>query len=225
MRRLLVCLHDATPALEYQSRTMTDIIMKRAGPSFTMLVIPDFHSGGRLDRFPRFCSWLRDLNNLGVEMALHGCTHLGSSSRGEAEFLGIGRKEAEKRIAQGLDILSTALGAPPAGFTAPAWRYSEGTIEALQEFRFKWVEHRSFIDHFEGGRLFSPVTVFSAGSALNRLLGRIWAPAAPVLFRPAVSLRVALHTRDLPLLRKQAESTLAGSVRGRSCTVVSRAVA
>ncbi len=218
MGKLLVSLHDVTPAMEDRSKRMVEMIMEETGPSFTMLVVPDYHSAGRLDRFPEFCSWLRELHSLGVEMAQHGFTHLDFSVRkslsgrfltgGEGEFSTTDEKQAKKRIGEGFSVLSDALGCEPTGFTAPAWLYSRGTLEALKSFSFVWREHRSFIEYRGGIREAAPVIVFASRTRWKRYCSTLWSLVAPLVFHPFPELRAALHVRDLPFLEEEVKRIL-----------------
>lgn len=226
MRKLIVSLHDVTPALEDRSRRMVDRIMKSVGSRFTLLVVPDYHSKGRLDRFPEFCAWLRELQGIGVEIAQHGYTHLDFShgrtlsgrflTDGEGEFSACGRQEAESRVAEGLSILSDALGMQPSGFTAPAWLYSRGTLEALRSFPFRWLEHRPFIDCGGGTREFAPVIVFASRTRWKRTCSGVWSAVAPLLFSTFPEIRVALHVRDFPLLEREVSGVLEKVCPGRA---------
>jgi predicted deacetylase len=66
VKKILVSLHDVTPVMFERSKALVSLIMQRAGANFTMLVVPDFHNSGRIDRFPDFCSWLREQDRAGV---------------------------------------------------------------------------------------------------------------------------------------------------------------
>jgi len=210
-----------------RSKALVSLIMQKAGTSFTMLVVPDFHSTGRIDRYPDFCSWLRELDRAGVEIAQHGLYHLGGSGRfslegsfltkGEGEFLQLEAAEAEKRISEGYRIMSDVLGKPPSGFTAPAWIYSRGTREALKQFSFQWVENRWSIE-FTGRNSFTvPAVVFASRTPWKRLCSRFWASAGPAVFSSGTAFRLALHVKDLPALRKPVERALSSSTRYRTC--------
>ncbi len=81
MKKILVSLHDVSPVMFDRSRQLTEMIMQRTGVKFTMLVVPDFHCHARIDKFPEFCSWLRNLNEAGVEIAQHGLYHLDTDEK------------------------------------------------------------------------------------------------------------------------------------------------
>ncbi len=218
MRNLFVSLHDVTPAMEDRSRRMTDIIMKRTGSHLTLLVVPDFHSGGSISGFPGFCSWLREMQTAGVEIALHGLTHSGTPGErspggrfltdGEGEFASLGKSAAEEKITRGVNILCDVLGREPEGFTAPAWLYSRGTRDALKCFQFKWVEYRSCLDYGDLGIKRCPVVVYASRTPWKRLCSRIWSVVSPGVAPLFSSVRLGLHVRDLPELQRQVEYSL-----------------
>ena len=210
-----------------RSRRMVDLIMKSTGSDFTILVVPDFHSRGRIDKHPEFCSWLRELNDAGVEIAQHGLKHLGGEERfslegklftkGEGEFLLLAEDNAFKRIEEGYRIMSDVLGEPPSGFTAPAWLYSNGTREALKGFPFKWVEYRWAIEYANGNRISIPAVVFASRTSWKRFCSFMWASLGTGLFSRRKSFRLALHVRDLPTLERSVGRALIRSTSGRTC--------
>ncbi len=227
MKKVLVSLHDVTPVMFNRSRQLTDMIMKRTGSNFTMLVVPDFHSHGRIDKHPEFCSWLRGLNEAGVEIAQHGLYHLDMNekfsiegklfTKGEGEFLSLSQDEARVRIAEGYKIMSDVLGEAPSGFTAPAWLYSQGTTQALKEFPFKWIEYRWFIQFPDETRMRIPPVVFATRTLWKRMCSVFWASTGPVAFSMNSTFRLALHVRDLPALEKPVEKVLYRTSLSRTC--------
>jgi len=225
VKKIMVSLHDVTPAMFDRSRQLTDMIMNRTGSDFTMLVVPDFHTESRIDRCPEFCSWLRELNDAGVEIAQHGLYHLDTQekfsmegklfTKGEGEFLSLSMEDARGRIEEGYKIMSDVLGEPPSGFTAPAWLYSRGTREALKGFPFKWVEYRWAVKYFNGGKQTIPAVVFATRTPWKRACSVFWSSAGPAVFSGSSVYRLALHVRDLPSLKKQIEKALDRSVDNR----------
>ncbi|MCD4708578.1 MAG: polysaccharide deacetylase family protein [Candidatus Sabulitectum sp.] len=227
VKRILVSLHDVTPVMFDRSRQLTDMIMERAGTDFTMLVVPDFHLRGRIDRHPEFCSWLRELNTAGVEIAQHGLYHLGGQekfslegklfTKGEGEFLSLSRGDAGARIEEGYRIMSDVLGEPPSGFTAPAWLYSHGTIEALKGFSFRWIEYRWAVEYAGGVRHTIPAVVFATRTLWKRMCSVLWSSVGPAAFSGNSIFRLALHVRDLPSLAVPLGKALSRSTRDRTC--------
>ena len=227
MKKILVSLHDVTPVMFDRSRKLTEMIIKRTGTDFTMLVVPDFHSQGRIDKYPDFCSWLRELNEAGVEIAQHGLYHLDTDekfsvagklfTKGEGEFLSLSFTEAVRRIEEGYRIVADVLGKPPSGFTAPAWLYSQGTREALKGFPFKWIEYRWAIEFGHASSQTIPAVVFATRTPWKKLCSVLWAYSGPVVFSGTGVYRLALHVRDLPSLEKPLERVLERSTQGRTC--------
>jgi predicted deacetylase len=225
-RTLLVSLHDVTPLMFDRSKRISDLIIERIGTDFTMLVVPDFHSLGRIDKYPGFCTWLRELKSAGVEIAQHGLQHLCTTeqfslkgklfTKGEGEFVSLSRQEACLRIAAGFEMLSDVLGEPPSGFTAPAWLYSSGTRDALKEFSFKWIEYRCSIDYSDGTRCTAPAVVFASRTSWKRLCSVVWSSLGPAVFSGRKVFRLALHVRDLPLLEKPVVQSLEKSSASRA---------
>lgn len=227
MKKIMVSLHDVTPVMFDRSRKLAEMVMKRTGTDFTMLVVPDFHLKGRIDKYPDFCSWLRELNDAGVEIAQHGLHHLevkGKFSiegklftKGEGEFLSLSSAEAGLRIEEGYRIMTDVLGEPPSGFTAPAWLYSNGTSEALRDFPFKWVEYRWAIEFANVLKKTIPAVVFATRTPWKRICSIFWARSGPLVFSGNEVYRLALHVRDLPNLEKPLERVLDRSTYSRSC--------
>ncbi|MCP8889876.1 DUF2334 domain-containing protein [Sphingomonas faeni] len=198
-RRLVVSIHDVSPAFEDSIDRLADMIGDiLGGPRFAMLVVPDHWGAAPLDRAPAFARRLRGWAGAGVEMFLHGWFHRDTSDHrgagaaikarymtaGEGEFLGLSADEAEFRMRRGRDVVEQAIGEPVAGFVAPAWLYGAGAMTALKACDFALAE-----DHF---RVWRPAT----GAVVARGPVVTWASRSPA--RTASSLAVAAAARALP---------------------------
>ena len=198
-RRLVVSIHDVSPAFEDSIDRLADMIgYILGGPRFAMLVVPDHWGAAPLDRAPAFARRLRGWADAGVEMFLHGWFHRDTSDHrgagaaikarymtaGEGEFLGLSADEAEFRMRRGRDVVEQAIGGPVAGFIAPAWLYGAGAMAALKACDFALAE-----DHF---RVWRPAT----GAVVARGPVVTWASRSPA--RTASSLAVAAAARALP---------------------------
>ena len=74
-RFLCVSLHDVAPGtLQDCGRTLAFLDALRVGP-VALLVVPDYHGQGRIDRDDRFCEFLRARARRGDEIVLHGYLH------------------------------------------------------------------------------------------------------------------------------------------------------
>ena len=198
-RRLVVSIHDVSPAFEDPIDRLADMIGDiLGGPRFAMLVVPDHWGAAPLDRAPAFARRLRGWAGAGVEMFLHGWFHRDTSDHrgagaaikarymtaGEGEFLGLRADEAEFRMRRGRDVVEQAIGGPVAGFVAPAWLYGAGAMAALKACDFALAE-----DHF---RVWRPAT----GAVVARGPVVTWASRSAA--RTASSLAVAAAARALP---------------------------
>lgn len=129
---LLASIHDVGPAFDREVDALAELLgRKLGGPNFAMLVVPDHW--GEIPLLPGtpFARRLRGWAEQGVEMLVHGWYHkdmarhaglAGFKARyltaGEAEFLGLGRKEAALRMIAGRKLVEDITGKAAAGFVA-----------------------------------------------------------------------------------------------------------
>jgi hypothetical protein len=98
--------------------------------------------------------WPRSVAELGagvrlgvLEPACHGRLHLDRRALAEGrveprEFAAMGREEASRALADAISWMTPRLGRP-ATFVAPAWGYSQGTLEAARELELPaWLPPR-----------------------------------------------------------------------------------
>jgi predicted deacetylase len=220
---LIVSLHDVTPALEESVRRGWDLCTRR-GLRPSLFVVPQWHGAWPLEEAPAFVEWLRERQDEGAEILLHGerhdevgqrrswLGHLRACGRtaSEAEFLMLGRTEARARIARGIERLR-ALGLPPLGFAPPAWLAREATWEAARQLDLGLAEDDRAIRLLHGGgRLASPVIRWSARSLPRALASVLVAEARCLAQRHRPLLRLALHPPDVsrPLVTASVARTL-----------------
>ncbi len=208
--RLLVSIHDVTPALADGVERLWDLCAAR-GVRPALLVVPDWHGEWPLEHHPAFVGWLRARAATGAEIVLHGERHdevglprtLGDTLRalgrtaGEGEFLTLDEPAARERIVRGRARLH-ALGLEPVGFVPPAWLAREGGHRAVGATGLGFSEDDRTIHLFPSGRrLASPVVRWSARTAV-----RAWGSVAVAWVRWALQgratlPRIALHPQDL----------------------------
>jgi predicted deacetylase len=212
-RRLLcVSLHDVAPATLPDCRnTLAFLDSLRVGP-IALLVVPDYHGLGRVDRDQRFCDFLRARARRGDEIVLHGYFHRDPDDQycglrdwidrrlhaeREGEFARLNSNVARARLLRGLAVLRSA-GWQPHGFVAPAWLMSPGTCDALEGMSFRYYATRDGVHLLSGGRrIRAPSLVVSTGSAWRRALSAPWNRALFGRYFDAPVLRAALHPRDV----------------------------
>jgi predicted deacetylase len=207
---LLLSIHDVTPALAAEVRTL-HAMCARIGAEPALLVVPDWHGEWPLERHPRFVEWLASRAAAGAEIVLHGERHdevgsprgwsdalraWGRTAR-EGEFLTLAAAAAHERIARGRDRLQ-ALGLAPIGFVPPAWLCREATHNVVGALGFRFSEDaRGLRIHPSGRRLRAPAVCWSARSALRARGSAVVAEVRWQLQRGAPVVRLALHPGDL----------------------------
>ena len=209
--RLLVAIHDVTPALERDVRALWDLCAERdIVPA--LLVVPNWHGEWPLEEYPRFNTWLQARAREGAEIFLHGERHdehglprrmsdhlraFGATAR-EGEFLTLDERQASERIGRGLATLRR-VGLAPIGFVAPAWLAREGTYRAVCRAGLAISEDAEWIRlHGRATRVASPVIRWSGRTALRARVSAAVADARWVAARRASWVtRIALHPADL----------------------------
>ncbi len=207
--RVLVSIHDVTPAHEESVRTLWDLCADVAVCP-ALLVVPDWHGSWPLGKFSAFVGWLRDRAHGGSSILLHGYRHdesgvrrrwtdqlraWGKTAR-EGEFLTLDRVEARARIGQGLASLR-AVGLEPIGFVPPAWLARPETHMAAAAAGLEISEDDRWIYLRGGETLRAPCLRWSTRTGLRSYGSALVADARWWVHRDAPVVRVALHPSDL----------------------------
>ena len=210
-RLLLSSIHDVSPRFESEVDGLLDLLGPHVGRCLAMLVVPNHWGGAPIVPGSPFASRLRKWADEGVEMFLHGYFHRDDGSHqsavdrararfmtaSEGEFLGLSRQDASARIAEGRALVESVIGRPIDGFVAPAWLYSDGAKQALQDASVPLAE-----DHF---RVWSPATgrELASGPVITwasrthmRLLSSL-AAARVLRHAPLDVLRIGVHPPDV----------------------------
>lgn len=221
-RRLVVCVHDASPKHADRMRRIDEFLAEHGvGSNYSLLVVPDFWGEWPLQDDPEFCAWLRERHEAGVEMVLHGYYHLDQTRHGsrltrlksaaltadEGEFLGLSEDEARRRIEDGRKVVEDVLGARVEGFVAPAWLYSRGTRRALAELGFAFAEDQLSVWVPKTGRVVHRgMVVGYASRDRQRVASSLaWSRAATALYRSWPVVRQAIHPHDFDVRRLEVE--------------------
>jgi len=176
----------------------------------TLLVVPDYHRRGSIERHPDFLRAIERRLARNDEVALHGYYHLDEGlpprsakdwierrllTNREGEFAPISQAEAHARLDRGTALMQR-LGWPVTGFVAPAWLLGEGAKAALRRFPFHYTTARSGVYRLPDWD-FAPsaAITYSARSQWRRTL------SAPIVSIQAAALRgpllrLALHPVD-----------------------------
>ncbi|RMD89878.1 MAG: DUF2334 domain-containing protein [Alphaproteobacteria bacterium] len=235
-RRILVSLHDVTPAHFARLRDIVATLERiGVGSRFAMLVVPDFWSRWPLPAHRSFVDWLREQAGRGAEILLHGYTHRDDRhhrhpwhrlrahwlTAGEGEFLGLDGAEARRRLDTGRTMLEDLLDGPIDGFVAPAWLYGPDSRQALAAAGFEIAEGRWSVWSPRRGRTLArgPVVAY-AGRTRGRLMGSLlWSHLAGPLLAGCRVLRLAIHPHDFDHvpLRHEIERFLRRQMETRRC--------
>jgi predicted deacetylase len=135
MRRFVVCIHDATPVFDRETRLMIRDLASLLGRRFCVGVVPDWHGQWPLTAHPDYCRLIRDEVE---ELLLHGYFHrrqrgwgpITLLTRNADEMNGLDAEETRRTLERGQRIFIDAFSAPARGFLAPAWQL--GHLQAVE---------------------------------------------------------------------------------------------
>jgi hypothetical protein len=125
--RFLVCIHDATPAYERETRLMIQDLAPLLGRRLSFGVVPNWHGEWPLAAHPEYC---RRIQEASEELLLHGYFHQRQRGRGPITLLtdrgdemnGLDLEETGRTIERGQRVFTDVFGEPARGFLAPAWQ-------------------------------------------------------------------------------------------------------
>lgn len=138
--RFVICIHDATPAFERETRLMLRDLAPLVGRRLAFGVVPDWDGEWPLSGHVDFCRLIGECSD---ELLLHGWCHRRTRGAGAITWLTGGSDEmngldpAATRctIERGQRVFRDVFGEPARGFVAPAWQRGlvrPGTDHALE---------------------------------------------------------------------------------------------
>lgn len=210
-RAVCIAIHDVAPATWPRCEVLFDLLRRVGAPPATLLVVPDYHRRGSVERDLAFVRAIDRRIARGDEIALHGFHHLDDGpaphaplewvtrrmlTASEGEFSALTEHEATLRIDAGLRAFER-LQWPVAGFVAPAWLLGDGARAALAKTRLRYTStHAHLVRLDDGRRIAAPAVSASARNAWRRWTSRQWLRLARIALRDAPLVRVALHPAD-----------------------------
>ncbi|MGD2081347.1 MAG: polysaccharide deacetylase family protein [Chromatiales bacterium] len=211
-RAVSVVLHDVAPATWPAYAPLLREIDELGDVPLTLLVVPDYHHGGRPGAHPTFRRAIEARIARGDEIAVHGLYHLDEApvgphplrwlkrrvyTAGEGEFEPLTEAEASERIATALRTFA-GLGWPVSGFVAPAWLVGPGARAALRRSPFRYTSTPSQLIRLPDWEpIAAPSLVWSARSGWRRRLSRLWNERLLEQSRSRPLLRLGLHPVDM----------------------------
>jgi len=212
MRALCIAIHDVAPATMPACERWFALLAELGAPRATLLVVPDYHRRGRVERDLAFVRAIDRRLASGDEIALHGYHHVDDGpvphsplewlqrrvlTASEGEFSALTQHEAEQRIGAGLAMFER-LHWNVAGFVAPAWLLGNGARAALARTRLRWTSTHGAIESLaDARRIAAPAVSASARSAWRRWSSRRWLALAKTALRNEPLVRIALHPADV----------------------------
>ena len=232
--RLLVAVHDVTPAharrLDVLYRLLDELGVRR----YALLLVPDWHGAWPLGQYPQFTAQLRERAAMGVEIVLHGLRHdevglprslahrmrtFGRTDH-EGEFASLQPAEARVRIDQGLATLR-ASGLDAIGFVPPAWLGGPGLERMVRDAGLAFTEDtRGVVTLAAGRRIGAPATCWSTRRAWRAAGSVLVAGLRLRLERARPLVRVALHPPDVesPAVLSSCRRTFGALLERRTVT-------
>ena len=135
MRRFLVCIHDATPAYDVETRMMIRDLAPLVGRALSFGVVPNWHGEWSLADHPDYCQIVRESSE---ERLLHGYSHHRPRGWGPAAVLtgrsdemnGLDQEETRRLLERGQRLFTEVFGEPARTFLPPAWQMGQVRLTA-----------------------------------------------------------------------------------------------
>lgn len=219
-RCCVVSLHDVAPSTQAQS---VEILgeLKTTGITVTsLLVVPDYHHRGKSMENAGFVSWLRELEEAGHEIVIHGYFHERPRrddeglrekiltrfyTSDEGEFFDLGYDEALARITRARDEFRSAK-LSPIGFIAPAWLLGREAEEAAREAGMQYTTRLgSVTDLLTNESQPARSLVYSTRAAWRQTASLAWNAAFVRAAEMRELVRLSIHPNDfaMPKIRAQ----------------------
>ena len=204
-------LHDVAPSKAELCRRWLDLLERRDVRA-SLLVVPGVWNGQSLDDSPHFITWLREAEERGHEIVMHGYHHVADSSfrsstrrevmgrvlaRGCQEFWNLPFSEAKRRLHMGREALLRH-GFTPKGFVAPGWLMSPHTYLALKVEGFSYTTTHCEIVDLASMQREKFVALSQRPQSMVTKLGIALNNAASTLITARrIDFRLAIHPNDL----------------------------
>lgn len=206
---LVVSLHDVAPATARQTEGWLAALDRRGIP-VSLLVIPGEWRGRSLCSDAGFVRFVADRAAAGDEIVQHGWRHAAGVDghgwrslaqravcRGAGEFAAVSEQSALLRLRAGRGAMRQA-GLEAAGFTAPGWLHSPGTVKALVSMGFRYTTtHFGVLDLRRGTSIGGLALSNRPGSAAAGIASQLMLRTSRLVSRTGGLVRIALHPDDL----------------------------
>jgi uncharacterized protein len=229
---LILSIHDVAPPFEAQIEQIMARLKTLGVARCSLLVVPDYHHHGRADQDAAWAARLRQWQDAGHEIVLHGYYHRTDQTdfsglkkaflqnvytASESEFLDMDAAEAEKRLRLGLEVFQNA-GLATKGFIAPAWLMNEQVLKLLGKLGFEYTTTLKKIIDLKSGRVSNAwAQVYSSRAAWRRWMSILWNELLWRRNKGAEVVRLSVHPPEIryPMLWNHLESLIRRASEGR----------
>jgi predicted deacetylase len=231
-RALVVSLHDVSPHTWPASETILRELVDLGVTRTSLLVIPDHHRRGHFLESPGFCTWLREAEQAGHEIVMHGYYHQRARrsdesalqklttrvyTADEGEFFDLDADNARSLLGRARADFTKA-GLSPRGFIAPAWLLSAEAESVLVEFGVEYTTRLGTVTAVPGGQPWhSQSLVWSVRSGWRRSVSLLWNASLFRRKQDAGLLRISVHPVDHahPAIWRQIRQLVAQALEDR----------
>lgn len=232
---LVVSVHDVTPSNRGEVEEMLRDIARCGVRVCSLLVVPDYHHQGSFVQDRPFTGWLRELEEQGHEIVIHGYFHERPTrpneslvdkavtrfyTQREGEFYDLDYAEAYARIMKARGQFLEA-GLTPRGFIAPAWLLSADGERAVRDAELEYTTRlRTVRDVRHPATFAARSLVYSVHSSWRRGLSVLWNTAVREFTKPNPLARVSVHPPDrhYPPIWRHALDSITTMQRHRTAT-------
>lgn len=210
-RSLIVSLHDVAPTTWETTRKIIGELQRHGIRTSSLLVVPDYHRSGPSMQDPVFVTGLRELEEAGHEIVIHGFFHqrprrLGESfsdqfitrvyTQDEGEFFDLPYDEALRRIKRAREEFEQA-GLKPHGFVAPAWLLGPEAERAARDAGLEYTTRLGSVRDLRSGDTYSARSlVYSVRNEWRRTVSLGWNTMLAQLSRRQSLARLSIHPVD-----------------------------
>jgi predicted deacetylase len=210
-RSMIVSLHDIAPSTWNTGKQILTDLGRHGVRISSILVVPDYHHEGSINKNQGFVSWLRELESDGHEIVIHGYFHERPRqsqqslygrfvtqvyTEDEGEFFDLNYEEALRRITIARDDFR-AVGLKPFGFIAPAWLLGNEAERAARDAGMEYTTRLGAVRDLRSGEDFpSRSLVYSVRNEWRRRTSLCWNAMLGQIAKQDWLLRLSIHPVD-----------------------------
>ena len=211
-RALVVSIHDVARSTQRIANKILTELSEHGIHVASLLVVPNYHREGSALKELLFCEWLKELEERGHEIVIHGYFHQRARRNDESflqkfitRFYTADEGEFYDMIyAHALRLISDARddferhGLSPVGFIAPAWLLSVQGEQAAAAVGMTYTTRLGSVRDLRANKTFrSQSLVYSTRGRWQRIVSLGWNRAVFWQQRHNSLLRLSIHPSDI----------------------------